>query len=158
MAKLTKTAAAAEVKEILARGAEIELELAAVKPQIDEKEVLKARMRELAAAFPLLFVTKTRQTIAAENDSVECTVTQGDTPALLDYEGLRHSIDDEVFHQVFKITGATMDLELWNEMVEHEVVLESDLRKHITDGKVPTAAVSFKLKKPKKERQLVATT
>ncbi len=157
MAKLTKTAAAAEVKQILARGAEIELELAAVKPQVDEKEVLKARMRELAASFPSLFIAKTGQTIAAENDQVEVTVTQGTTPIVLDYEGLRHAIDDPIFHQVFKITAATMDLEMWNELLEHEVVKESDLQDNMSDGKTPTAAVSFKLKKPKKEKQLVAT-
>lgn len=149
MTKITKVAAVEEITKILARATEIETELAGVKPLNDEKETLKARMRQLAVDFPKLFETRTAQTVFADNGAVECTVTQGNTPVIMDFEGLRHTLDDEVFHQIFKITAADMNLQLWSEMVEHEVVKEADLKKHLSDGKQPTAAVSFKLKKVK---------
>lgn len=70
-------------------------------------------------------------------------ITTSEPDPVFDFETFRKLInDDELFYSLIKITGATLNIEAWEEAVKQELVLDSFLDKSAVD-KTPSVSVSF---------------
>lgn len=146
----SKTSARAEITSLLAEAGEIELRLQAVKKDAARKETIKDRLRDLCTAFPDLFEQATTLTkaYAPAGASAGVTVTYPEVQYDVAYERFRERVGDGVFHEVFEVTKAVLDLAAWAKVVAEERASEADMRDCTVVLPGRKAAVSIKAPTP----------
>lgn len=130
MAMQTRTSAKAEIASLLAEAGEIEVRLQAVRVDEKRKETIKDRLRELCGLFPFLFEQSTALTKALPAGAAHAgvAVTYPEVQYDVAYERFRERVGDGIFHEVFEVTKATLDLSAWARVVAEERASEADMR------------------------------